>query len=265
MDIFNYMSYKEYLTDFISSNAHVKGLQTRLSKAAGCHGSYLSSVLHDKIQLTPDHAFGMKTLLGLSSVEFEYFFTLVLYERSVTKELQAELKGKLIDLKKTKENLKLALSGKEGNKDFEIKYYSQWFWAAIHMATYSEEYRTPEAISKRLDIPINKVKDILEELQKALLVKQVKGKWINHEDPGYLEKASSMNFTNHFNWRNRALADIEKDKPDSLHYSSVMVIDRKDAERIKSQIVKLLADQRKTIAESGSEELYSFSCDFFQV
>ena len=66
------------------------GYQRQLSEAAGCHTSYLSQVLADKAQLTPDHAAGLAVFWQWNETASEYFLTMVQLERACGQTTQGD-------------------------------------------------------------------------------------------------------------------------------------------------------------------------------
>ncbi len=69
----------------------------------------------------------------------------------------------------------------------------------------------------------------------------------------------------HTNWRLRAISSLSKGVPDDLHYSSVITISKKDALRIREELIDKIKDLKTVIKDSVEEKLYSLNLDFFEV
>ena len=87
MNIFKYDDYKKFLKDFIK-NLNRRGTITELARACACTHSYLSQVLNESPELTPDQALAATDFLQLTSFESEYFLMLVLKSRAATPKLK---------------------------------------------------------------------------------------------------------------------------------------------------------------------------------
>jgi plasmid maintenance system antidote protein VapI len=82
-----------------------RGQLSRAAEALNCQRSYLSRVISESLQLTPDHAFKLARFWRLTSDEREYFQTMVDYERAGDPEYRAHLKQRLLEVKRKHESI----------------------------------------------------------------------------------------------------------------------------------------------------------------
>ncbi len=263
-NIFEYNSYKIYLSSLIKANSKVRGFQSQLAKAAGCQPSYLSQVLSSKIELTPDHAFGISGFLHFDENETEYFMNLVLHSRAVQQPLKTLIEKKMEQIRDNYKNLskRVSLDSPENENLF---YYSSWIYLAIHMVLGITEYQTEEALVARFGVDRNIIIRALRHLQRYGLAEFSQGKWLPKKRESHLPSDSFMTEVNHGNWRARALLDIQKDPAKWIHYTSVFTMTRKDAEVLRTMVLEFIDNCRRHIHPSKDEEVFCLLTDFFQI
>jgi uncharacterized protein (TIGR02147 family) len=265
-NLFEFNSYKEYLREILKEKKTERGFQAKLAKSAGCQASYLAQALTSKVELTPDHGMGISRFLGLGPLETEYFLNLLHYSRASSRELKAHLERKMEEAKNTQQILSERVTDPLSPKmDIHHEYYSSWMWMAIHAAVEIEKFSDPESIVNRFGLPREKVLEVLESLQRMGLVEKSGNSWRMSKQNVHLSARSFMNGVSHRNWRDRACADVEKERANSLHYTSVFTVSRSDAERIRSQVLQMIEASRKVIQDSPSEEVFCMLCDLFEV
>ncbi len=263
--IYRYEDYRRYLKDQIVSNGRHHGYKGRLAKAAGCHGSFLSQVLAGQAQLSPEHALGVARLWGLSRAEQEYFLLLVSLARAGTAELEAHYRALLERCRGEEGNLARRFEQKTLTEQWQVRYYSSWHYAAVHMALTIPGCRTPEAMATKLQITPQLVTQVLGELLQMGLVSEKGGRWHTTEKSIHLPRESLLNRFNHALWRHRALEAVAQEQPDNIHYSSLCTLSKDDYERLRQTILQFLDESRRMILQSPEEELVSFSLDFFRL
>lgn len=263
-NIFEYKSYKKYIQDLILS--HGRGSVGKLAEAAGCNRTYLSQVLNSKIQLTPDHIYGIADSVGLSSEEQDFLILLLLYERSASKRVQEKLKVKIEEINQT--NLVLSKKISEKKDSLEIpellkaKYYSNWKYAAIHTLTSIGSFQSSSAIAKKVNIPEATAITLLKELREMGLIKQIGVRWIHSGRNIHTPVGSTHTALNHLNWRLKSLEDVN-DKH-SVHYTTLFSLSLEDWDLLRKQLLSFIEKQRDQIHKSGAEEVYCFCCDLYQ-
>lgn len=198
-NIFDFRSYKDYLTEICTQE---RGALSRISEAADCQKSYLSSCLKGKSNITMDHAFGISVYLQMTDAEQDYFFLLLEKEKASTPKLRRHLDEKLKVLSREAYRLK------NQQKDTQIVsegmsglafYYANWLATAIHTLTSIDDYQSPEAVAKRLNLHPQLAKAMLGELEKQGLVSQLRGKYRWGSGNLHLADSSQWISTHHTN------------------------------------------------------------------
>jgi uncharacterized protein (TIGR02147 family) len=266
VNIFRHLDYKNVLQDSLKENSETYGFKSRLAEAAGCQKSFLSQVLGGPIHLTPDHAANLCEFWKLSPAEREYFMELIQYARAGTKTLKEYSRKRIERFRLDQENLSKRFQEKKEIPDAAAAiYYSAWHFSATHMLLTIPEFRTPEKIAERLQVPKPFAIEILKTLQSIGLAAEQKGEWTTTNSIVHLAKDSYLTGLNHGNWRSKATANAFLRRERDLHYTVVASVSRADIERLREMVFKFLDDTRKIMAPSKEEELVCLNCDFFEI
>lgn len=265
-DVFSYKSYPQYLEHLCQSE---RGTLSRLSEAAGCQKSYLSTCLKGKTLLTMDHAFGIADYLKMSEQEKDYFFLLVEKERASTPGFRKYCEKKLIDFSREAYRLKnqtrdtVILST---NESAQIAFFYQtWLPAAAHMLSSVPRYQNIKKMAARLQTSEELVLAVLEELKKHTLVEQKDQNFLWSSSNVHLPDDNPLIINHHQNWRLRAINDIQKSSKDSLHYSVVQSMSEEDFEVVKKRVSSYIKNFHSIADPSVPEEAYCFNIDLFKV
>jgi uncharacterized protein (TIGR02147 family) len=265
-NLFEAGDYKDYLQTRIRENSAIKGYKTALASAAGCQKPYFSQVINSHIHLTPEHAMGLALYWNLNEKETEYWLTLVHLARTSFPPLVRSLNAKLEMIRKESRDLARRYPS-AAIEEFEQQsvYYSSWIYGAIHLLVESPFYRSPQALAKRLHLPVEVVNRKAADLERIGLLRKNEGKYESTNRFLHLPKESPLNLTSHHNWRSQALLDVSDEQPDSVHYTAVQALSRADALAVRSLVLEFLDAQRKIVAPSPSEEAYCLTLDWFLV
>ena len=266
MSIFNYLSYFEYLDDTINSAARERGYKRKVAEAAGCQASYLSLVMKSVAHLTLEQAERLSRFWRMTPEESEYFLLLVCHGRAGSPELRDHFHSKLKKLKEQNENLGKRIRDAEVFPDAEAAiYYSSWQYIAVHILVSIPEFQSIPEIARRLQLPEDGISRVLSFLEKLGVVVNQSGKWRNSGKQFHLPKESPFVSLNHGNWRRRAVDNAFIGRPGDLHYTGVSSLAKKDAEKLRQVLLRVIDESRAIISPSPEEELICLGLDFFVV
>jgi plasmid maintenance system antidote protein VapI len=198
-----------------------------------CQRSYLSRVISENLQLTPDHAFKLARFWGLPLAEREYFQTLVDFERAGDSEYRAYLKERLQEMKRRNESI--------------------------------QERTARSALSSRLGLKREILAGYLEQLRAQGLVEHKGGRWLYKGGEFHAPKNSPLVVLHHQNWRARAVLDAQDPGNDNIHYTAVQTVSRSDFERLKEMLLRLISETSRISGPSSPEEGYALTCDLFKI
>ena len=261
---FAYSDYKEFLRKCLEEGAW--GEVSRWAKSAGCQRSYLSRVLHEHVQLTPDQAYGLAQGLGLVGDEREYFLLLVDHARAGSKALVGHLEGRLAELRRRQEDLsqrlKREVRGDPGGA--ELAYYSSWLPMAAHLLTSIPEFQSETNLAARLGVRRERVQAMLQELEVLGLVRREGALWKYVSGSIHIPKNSPLVSLHHNNWRQRAVLNAQDPGQDSVHYTMAQSMSRQAYDEIKHKLLLLIEESAAIGQAAKEEELVVVCCDLFR-
>jgi uncharacterized protein (TIGR02147 family) len=264
--IFDYRSYKGFLTAVCGGKTLRRGLKAQLAKAAYCQPTYISQVLHGKAHLSPEQAERLTRFLGLTTEEAQFFLLLLHKDRSGTKELKAiyaqQIEERIVQ--------RMSVVNRLGvnnilTEEQHAIFYSSWQYLAIHMALTIPELQAREALAKYFNIGIERVEKVLEFLVHTGLAVQNKNVYTTGTPVIRLGKDSPHIFKHHSHWRQQAIESLERETPLDLHYSAAVTLSKSDISKLKDRMLEHIKENVQIIRDSPAEEVYVYTLDFFKL
>ena len=267
MNIFNFQSYKLYLTEYLNQK-HQRGVRSKLAISLNCQPGYISQVLNgNKTNFSLEHLERVGSFLNLNENEMDYLILLGQYEKAGSHHLKQMLLRQIQSSQQSELtiNKKVLQSGKVLSDKEKEEYYSHWSYMGIHMLISIEQFNSRKAIQKYFKLSsdlTNKVIDFLTS--SGLIAEQDKrlsiGKTRIHLDP-------SSPFINslHQNLRNKAIQSLENKSDIDLHYSSVLILSKEDMHKIKEMILEFIKAKEKILIPSPEEGIVALNIDYFQI
>ena len=266
LNLFQYSSYLDWMIAITEKNQDQRGYHKAMSAAAGCQPSFLSQVFRSKTHLTPDQAAGLSDFWAFSADETEYFLSLVHYERSGSKKYRHILKQKLDSLKQSNALVSKRLQH-QGTIELELqtRYYSDWYWAVIHIMTSVPKFQDPARIAAALGLDLDHVVKVLKELRTMNLVQQDGHKWRIGINQLHLDRSSPFNIMNQKNFRQFAQNSLSRDKPDDLHFCAVYGLSVKSYQTIREMLLNFMSAANREVLDSKEEQAACLALDFISL
>jgi uncharacterized protein (TIGR02147 family) len=265
--IFDYQNYKTYIVERIANSpSKGRGIKLKLSEALHCQTAFVSQVLNGEPNFSLEQGVRVNSFLEHTKEESRFFLLQLQLARAGSSDLQEFFKSEMKEILDKRSDLKNRLDIKNTLKKVDQQiYYSNWLYACIHMMVAIPEFQTPQAISKQLNLPREKVMEVMTFLEETGLIER-KGA---HYEIGitkiHLSKDSPQIQRHHTNWRMQAIRSIDINDPADLHYSTVVSMSRADVPRVKEILIKTIEECRSVIRESKEEKIQSICFDFFGV
>jgi uncharacterized protein (TIGR02147 family) len=267
MNLFKYIKYKDFLTDWIDASPNKgRGVRKKFADAAGCQLPYVSHVLNGDYHFNSEQIDGIAHLLKLRQVEHEYLLLLVQYERAGTVTLKKFYKKLIEDMALKNSTIKGKLKSKNSlsNLDRNI-YYSEWTYSAIHMLATIPKFRTFNQIVEQLQLPLAKVEFYVEKLISMGLMKFTNGEFHSLQVDLHLDNDSVNIRQHHTNWRLKALNSLDNIQEHHLHYSLAFTIKKEDFIKVREIISSAIKESADIIRPSEEEELAVLNIDLFDL
>lgn len=268
LSVFEYKDYKAFIKQSIDASANRLISRSGLARHLNCQPAFVSQVLNNKANFSLEHGISVSRFLQLNEQETRYFLLLLSKERAGTQSLVQHYEKQMKELLRAREVIRSRIShSKELSPEEQAKYYSSWYYSAVHILTAIPAFRTPQKISSALEISLQKASEALEFLQQLNLVEKKQNEYFITKKRIHLGTESRLLQTHHQNWRTQAIHQItNKDtQADDTHYSLVTAISREDATKIRSMILECLEKSEKIITQSPEESLYGFLFDFYEI
>ncbi|MGE3610757.1 MAG: TIGR02147 family protein [Bacteriovoracaceae bacterium] len=265
--VFDYQDFYQFLPNEIEKIARNKrGEKSRLAEYLNVMPSLLSQYLSGSRVLSEDQVFLISEFLGHSELEREYVSLLFRYSMASNKKLKMNLKEKMDQIKKNSLNIsKRVIVDKELSESEKANLYSSWYYIAIWAYTSLEGGKSLDEISTRFDLPIKTVREALDFLVKTQLCKIENGKYKHHLNRTHIEKNSSYFKQHHNNWRIKSIQKIDESELEDINFTAPLTLSKKDFEKLREEILKMIQSVYKTVKETNPEEMYCLNIDFFRL
>jgi uncharacterized protein (TIGR02147 family) len=264
--IYDFNEYKAYLLYRTGPSGTRTGLRSAIAAATGCNTAYVSQVLNGSSDFSLEQAEKINHLLDHTEEETHFFLLLVQQDRAGTKYLKKYFENQIIKFKEQRLNIQKRLGVKKTlSSNDQAIYYSNWQYGAVHVALSVPELRRAENLATYFDLPVSRIKKILDFLVSVGLAKENQKGFEIGESHIHLAKESENILRHHANWRLKAIELLDRELENDIHYASVFTISKKDAFRLKDMIIENLKVMNKDIEKSKEEEVYCFTTDFFRL
>lgn len=264
--LFDFSNYKAFLRFKTGERGTRKGVKARIATALRCQATYISQVIHRDAHLSLEQADRLNQFFGHSDDESRFFMLLVQKGRAGTRDLERFFQKQIDEVLAQRRVLSKRLRLKTSlSVEVQTVYYSSWHYAAIHMALSVSELQTKESLADYFGLPKRRVSEVLDFLTSAGLCAPRGGRYLVGSGNLALASDSPLIARHHSNWRHQAVASLDRDLKDDLHYSAVISISKRDFEKLKSEMMELLRAHRETIKASPEEEIFCYSIDLFSL
>lgn len=267
--IFDYRDYKKYLNSALSTGGASRGSRSRLAEELRCQTAFISHVLNGNSHFSLEHAVVISRFLNHTPEELRYFLLLVSLGRAGTKALEEHFISQIEEIQHKRTQIKEHITTDRAlSPEAQIRYYSAWYYSAIHVATSVPEYQTRDALAATLGLAPGLVSECLEFLAEHGLVVEKKGRFLIGPVRMHLGSDSPMISRLHANWRLQSLQSLERPisaSSNDLHYSTVLTLSHEDAKRVREVLLRTVDETEKIFRPSPEEVVYCVGMDWFRV
>ena len=262
INTFSYNNYKDLLNALVSS--HPRGTKRQLAAFCKCQESYMSSVLNGSTHLNNEQIEAACRYFRLTDAECQFVLLLLQENRSSTPQLKAQLTKMLEKHRKEHERLQDVLEIKKTlAAEDQARYYSNWYYAAVHMLLLIKDYRRADKIAKKLGLSVSLAMEILEFLVSIGAAAKNLDTYSANQSQLHLDGSSPFILNHHRNWRLKTIQSLEIKQEQDLHYSGVVTISKDDFQKVRDIISSSLKKSVEVIRKSNDEELAAICIDLY--
>lgn len=265
MQIFNFTDYRLYLKEVFSGSGSGRGKRGLLAKQLNCQPSFLTQVFMERAHLSLEHALSTCDYMKFDENETQYFMLMVQQAKAGTKNLEDFFEKELKKIREKRDSIDARIRIQTNlSVEEQMTYYSVWYYCAIHILSSLPSIKTVEDISEYLKLDLLTVKEAMHFLKEKGFVTESDGKLQIGSRRIHLKKGNSMLPRHHANWRMKAIAALDSDKKDELHYTAVLGIAKKDYNLFREKMMNLVAEFEPIITKSPEEVQVVMLLDLFQ-
>jgi uncharacterized protein (TIGR02147 family) len=266
MNVFDFRDYKLFLKEWLK--AHPKGGRGQLKRLA--EGLSVSTTLLSQV-LSGDKDFSMETAaeitvyLGLREKEAEYFLLLVEHQRAGAFRLKKILEKRIDREQASGSQLQNRLQkDRQLNDKEKIEFYSSWMYSAVRILSALPEIQDAQAISRRLNLPLATVNEVLHFLLEKGLCIQEKNKLTYGPQRTHIGSDSPIVSKHHQNWRLQGFQSMELRRHEDLFFTQPMALSVKASEKIRLMLPGFIEQVLAISGPSDSEVVRCFGLDWFE-
>jgi uncharacterized protein (TIGR02147 family) len=267
IQIYEHETYKDFLRAWIQSQpAKGRGELRRMAQHLRVHPTLMSHILSGPKDLSAEQSFELTQYLQLSEPETRYFLCLVQHSKAGTKNLKKHLETDLKKMRVLSQDLSSKFENKvEMTEQEKGEFYSNWYYAAIHLASDLPHGGTVENIAAILALPKKLVKDKVEFLLRTGLCKIKDGEIRVGPAWTHIDARSTYVASHHRNWRLKAIERFHDISESELVVTAPVALSRNDALEFRKRILQLIDELKKTVSKSSSEEIMTFNLDWVRL
>ncbi len=264
-NVFEYLSYRQYLKDCLESQGLKSGLKRRASETLSVHTTFISQVVLGKADLSLDQGERMNIFLNHSEEEGEFFLDLLICERASEPKLKKRFENKIKSkhLERAQINKRLEKTKELAPSDQE-KFYSSHLYGLLHVLASIPEFRSRENLSAAVGVSQKIANEAIDFLLKIGVLKLVKDQIIPGEQHIHLGNQSKNIWRHHTNWRLATLQHLDFGEASDLHYSLTFSCSKRDAIKLREGLLAHLKSMSEIIGISKEEDAYVYCFDFFK-
>jgi uncharacterized protein (TIGR02147 family) len=263
---FTYLNYRD-LTRFLLARGPKNGWgqMSRLAKHISVSSTFVSQILAEEKDFSPEQAVGAAEFLGLSEVQTDYYLTLVELSRAGTPQLKAHIQIRLKKIQTEASSLKKKIASMEiMGEEAKSIFYSQWYFSAIRLITSIPKYNTRLLVAEYFNLPKDLVNQTIDFLLQQGLVIEKNGKLSLGTRRTYIAPDSMQVALHHLNWRAKSMGKIAGLSSTEMMFTAPLTISKKDFERIRNELKEKITDIFQSIETTNPEILSTLTIDFLK-
>jgi uncharacterized protein (TIGR02147 family) len=266
MNVFDYDDYRAYLKAYLAQEDDSPKLRKALLQATGMSTSFLTQVLAETKQLSPDHAYEVALHLGFTEKETDYFLLLVEWGRAGSFKLKDRIRLKLRRLQAEAQQVSAHVNVTTKahlTEEQKAIYYSSWLYTAVRNLVPTSSGHSIKELAQKLNMPESKIESVVQFLLDIDFIRKTDDGLAYRKGYSHLDASHPLILRHHQNWRQRAIHRMDFYTEAHLHYTSPMAISKEAAIRLRTELVEEIRRLNQSLTETP-EVSFCLNIDFFE-
>lgn len=269
--VYDYIDYRKLLRDTIQSRKQVTPSLTfsKISDEIQVQRSYLSQVINGRGNLNSDQLYLIGQKLNLKKGEIEYITLLAEIEKCQVYERKQELKSQRdqVRSKYLKSEKYMDRNPVKVEAEHFARYYNDPYCSLVHMYLVIPKYRkTPALIKDKLNISDEKLREILDTLEKCAVIEYKQKTLCILKETLHLSDQSYLSKTNATMFRLKAIEHQQRSADEMDYFFTASIAANEDTRvELKKRFLEFLNEAAKLVEKSPSEEVFHLNFDLFRV
>ena len=266
--IFDYLEYKEYFQDYLSTMPKSgRGQYKKLAEFLRVSTVSVSQIFRGERHLTSEQAYLVTKFIELDNYETTYFLHMLDYAKASHFELKEFYKLRLDKVREEAIRVKGRISKFKELKDSDKAiFYSDASFSKVRLASSLEGINNIDDLSKYLNIPSSKISSIVDFLLEKGLCKLKKDQLHINTQHTLLTADSPFVKNHHVNWR---VNSIEKasdlNRKNEVMFTLPMSLSEKAYDELHKLILKTIKDTYDVVGPSEDECLAYLGIDLYKI
>jgi uncharacterized protein (TIGR02147 family) len=241
-----------------------RGQSLALSRHLSVSTTMVSLVLKGKLEFSVEQGLKLAEFCHLTTQESQFLVELILFARAGDLPTKKYFKNRIEQLQVQVSDLKVRLPrSPELTRDEQAQFYSDWAYAAVHLATAISEFNSTEAIAAYLKLDRLRAEEIINFLVETGFIDSRSGRLKMGTQSTSVTKESPFLRNHQRNWRLKAVSDLSStSSSENLNYSLAVCLNRDDFRKIRELLVECLNKAQTIHKPSPSEQIAYLNIDW---
>jgi uncharacterized protein (TIGR02147 family) len=266
MTAFQYDDYKEFIRSWIQAKpSKGRGEVAKLAGHLNISPSLVSAILTGDRQFSMEHAVDLAEYLNLTTLETEYFLSLVSLEKSGSEKLKKYWRQQKKEILKRSEQIKSRLifqkSLSEENKN---QYYSHVIYSYIRVLGTLKNGVSRIDLARKTKFDERSIGEAVEFLIDCGLINESQGFIKSTDQTVHINKETIHYLRHHLNWRIQQLNQISSSTNQNVTYTFPCTLNESDFDQIKQILLTAIARSHEIVKASPAQEMACLTIDWIK-
>ncbi|HVK60100.1 MAG TPA: TIGR02147 family protein, partial [Bdellovibrionales bacterium] len=259
--------YRDFVREQVQSMPNSgRGQLSRIAKHLSTSSVLVSYVMNGARDFSSEQAIEIADFFGLTETESDYFCLLVQLARAGSFKLEQKIQREMKKKREEAQHLKSRVAQDlELDDDAKARFYSNWYFSGIRLASSIDGLNSVEAIADYLKLPRVRVREVLEFLVQYGLSIEKNGEYSMGPKRTHIESTSPLVSRHHANWRIKGFESMEDLSPEELFYTGPMAVSTEAMAEVRKDLTDVIDRMVKKVGDSKSEQLACLNIDFFKL